>query len=136
MVIPRDENGIPKTTTEAAASSSSSGNFKPNLHKDMISQSELKDDWQDPELLDDLSASTGIDLKVGKKGRGKGIGKSSRKHPGLSNIKELQNTTRTRLEKKVFSRKSMKRVADKINDLDSKKFKDKFADQFNYMYNS
>ena len=102
----------------------------------MLSQSELVEDWQDPELLHDISAATGIDLKVGKRGRGKGKGKNSRKHPGLSNIKELQNTTRTRLEKKVFNRASMKRVADKINDLDSKKFKDKFADQFNYMYNN
>ena len=75
-------------------------------------------------------------MKIGKKGRGKGIGKNSRKHPGLSNIKELEDTTRKRLEKKVFNRRSMKRVNDNINDIDSKKFKDKFADQFQYMYNS
>ena len=106
------------------------------MSKNKKSQSDLKDDWQDPELLDDIKATTGIDLKIEKKSRGKGRGKKSKKHPGLSNIKQLQNTTRTRLEKKVFNRASMKRVADKINDIDSKKFKDKFANQFNYMYNS
>ena len=123
IVIPRDRNGIP---SEDAAKISK--NIKP--------ESDLKDDWQDPDLLDDISAATGIDLKIKKKGHGKGKGKSSRKHPGLSDIKDLQNTNRTRLEKKIFNRASMKRVANNINDIDSKKFKDKFADQFNYMYNS
>ena len=123
IVIPRDRNGIP---SEDAAQFSK--NIKP--------ESDLKDDWQDPDLLDDISAATGIDLKIEKKGHGKGKGKSSRKHSGLSDIKDLQNTSRIRLEKKIFNRASMKRVADNINDIDSKKFKDKFADQFNYMYNS
>ena len=93
----------------------------------------LENDWQDPELLEDISAVTGVELKMEKR-RGKGRGKNTKKpkHEGLSNITELQNTPRTRLEKKVFSRSSMKRVAGKMNVIDSKKFKDKFADQFNY----
>ena len=123
IVIPRDRNGIP---SEDAAKISK--NIKP--------ESDLKDDWQDPDLLDDISAVTGINLKIEKKGHGKGKGKSSRKHSGLSDIKDLQNTSRIRLEKKIFNRASMKKVANNINDIDSKKFKDKFADQFNYMYNS
>ena len=96
------------------------------------------EDWQDPKLLEDIKSATGIELKVNTKTRGKGRGKNTKnkKPGGLSNIGEIQNTCRTRLEKKVFSRSSMKRVAEKMNILESTKFKDKFADQFNYMYNS
>ena len=92
-----------------------------------------RDDWQDPELLEDIRESTGINLKVDSRSKGKG--KSTKKHEGLSNITELQNTSRARLKKKVFNASTMKRVADKMNVVDSKKFKDKFADQFNYMFN-
>ena len=64
--------------------------------------------------------------------KGKGRGKRS----GLTNIEEeKQNSTRKRLEKKIFNRGSMKRVAASLDVADSKRSKDKFADQFNYMYN-
>ena len=95
-----------------------------------------EDDWQDPELLEDIRKATGINLKVENSTRGKGRGKcSKKKYEGLSSITELQNTCRARLKKKVFNASAMKRVADEMNVSDSKKFKDKFADQFNYMFN-
>ena len=88
------------------------------------------------ELSEDISVATGININVEKHRRGKGQGKcSKKKEKGLSNVAEMRNTPRARLEKKVFNPSAMKRVAEKMNVLDSKKFKDKFADQFNYMFN-
>ena len=53
----------------------------------------------------------------------------------MTNIEEeKQNSTRKRLEKKIFNRGSMKRVAASLDVADSKRSKDKFADQFNYTY--
>jgi len=90
-----------------------------------------QDNWDDPELLRDIEGATGHDLGSSK-GKGKGRGKRT----GLTNIEqEKQNTTRKRLEKKIFNKSSMKRVAASLNIADSKRSKDKFADQFNYIYN-
>ena len=86
--------------------------------------------WNDPDLLRDIEGATGHDLGSSKKGKGKG------KRSGLTNIEqEKQNTTRKRLEKKIFNRSSMKRVTESLDSADSKRIKNKFADQFNYMYN-
>jgi len=67
--------------------------------------------WQDPELLRDIEAATGINLKMPDK---KGKGKKS-KESNLTNIKAMQDTVRKRLEKKIFNRSSMKRVATDLN---------------------
>ena len=77
----------------------------------------VNDDWQDPELLRDIEAATGVNLQV-KKGKGKGK-KSS--ESGLTNIREKMNTVRNRLEKKIFNRSSMKRVAADLNLSEAKK---------------
>ena len=74
-------------------------------------KSNESNDWQDPDLLRDIEAATGIDLKVSK---GKGKGKKS-KGQGLTCLKTVQNTTRNRLEKKIFNRSAMKRVASDLN---------------------
>lgn len=49
-------------------------------------------------------------------------------------IRATENTVRKRLEKKVFDRSSLKRVAARMNRLDGKLHKDKYADQFNYIF--
>ena len=77
---------------------------------------ETDNDWQDPELLGDIEAATGINLKMPNK---KGKGKKS-KESNLTNIKAMQNTVRKRLEKKIFNRSSMKRVATDLNLSESK----------------
>ena len=77
---------------------------------------EMDNDWQDPELLGDIEAATGINLKMPNK---KGKGKKS-KESNLTNIKAMQNTVRKRLEKKIFNRSSMKRVATDLNLSESK----------------
>lgn len=51
----------------------------------------------------DIEAATGEDLgsdRVGKKGKGKG----KKKYPNLSDLKQSANTSRSRLERKVFNK--------------------------------
>lgn len=58
--------------------------------------------WQDPEFMKDVEAATGVDLgssKYSKKGKGK-----KKKHPNLTDLRERANTSRARLEKKVFAK--------------------------------
>ncbi|XP_067948434.1 UV-stimulated scaffold protein A-like [Watersipora subatra] len=89
-------------------------------------QREENPDWQDPSLLRDIQAETGVDLKVKEKCR-----KSKSRNSKLTNIEKMKNTTRSRLESKVLSRRAMKRVASAMNHLDQKKLKDKFCHSFN-----
>lgn len=56
-------------------------------------------DWQDPHLLNDIKAATGIDLKIPEK-RSKG----KKKKEGLTNLKQINNTVRQRLAKKIVKR--------------------------------
>ncbi|XP_053284888.1 UV-stimulated scaffold protein A isoform X2 [Pleuronectes platessa] len=89
-------------------------------------------DWRDAELMRDIEAATGENLgsdRVGKKGKGK-----KKKFPNLSDLKQSANTTRSRLEKKVFNKSSMRRVAQVMSKADGRKH-DKFSNQFNYALN-
>lgn len=59
-------------------------------------------DWQDPEFMRDVEAATGVDLgsaRAGRRGRGK-----RRRHPGLTDLKQRADTSRTRIAKKVFAK--------------------------------
>ena len=99
-IVPRNAVGQPTTQS---ASDPDAERLDPAL------------DWQDPELLRDLEATMGLNMKVEKKRKGK------RKHPGLTDIKETENTTRKRLGKKLFNRSAMKRVADELNRLEGRR---------------
>ncbi len=117
---------------------------KPSRAEDRMKEDEERErkagenpDWQDPALLRDIEASTGVNLRVPKKGERlngkKGKGKEKR-HPGLVSIRAESDTARKRLEKKVFNRSSAKRVAATMNRQDANRHRDKFADQFNYVF--
>lgn len=120
-IIPRDELGKPINPEDAA-----------RLEKEEFKRREEQKDWRDPELMREIEAATGEDLgssKVfgkGKKGKGK-----KKKYPNLTDLKQSTNTSRSRLEKKVFNKTSMKRIAAAMNRIDSRKH-EKFANQFNY----
>lgn len=80
-------------------------------------------DWQEPQLLRDLEAATGVQLRVGARPprRGQQARRSAAK-------------VRARLEKKIFNRRAAKRVAQSMDAIDGKKFHDKFGDQWNYAF--
>nr|CAD7570905.1 unnamed protein product [Timema californicum] len=96
-------------------------------------------DWQDPQLLADIKEATGVDLKMPDKktkGKIKNKNKCDTKYPGLTDIKAQQNTSLSRLSKKIFKKSAMKRVARSLDAQDHKRFRDKYGDQFHYMYDT
>lgn len=76
-------------------------------HKVRSCQPHIGSDWRDPELMRDIEAATGEDLGSSKtygKGKKGGKGKSRKKYPNLTDLKQNANTSRSRLEKKVFNK--------------------------------
>lgn len=59
-------------------------------------------DWQDPELLRDLKAATGVNLEMPKKGKGRTKKKETAEK--LANLKVTETSSRKRLEKKVLNK--------------------------------
>ncbi|XP_068596416.1 UV-stimulated scaffold protein A isoform X2 [Brachionichthys hirsutus] len=92
---------------------------------------EEQPDWRDAELMRDIEAATGENLgsdRLLRKGKGK-----KKKYPNLSDLKKSTNTSRSRLEKKVFNKAAMRRVAQVMSKADRRKH-DKFSNQFNYAF--
>ncbi|KAK3587499.1 hypothetical protein CHS0354_003642 [Potamilus streckersoni] len=109
------------------------------VKEEATKQDETVPDWQDPELLADIEAATGVDLgSKGKgkvRGKGKGKGKSKeKKYPELTDISAIQNTARSRLEAKVLNKSSLKRVCKAMDQIAYKRIRDKFGNQFHYAY--
>ncbi|XP_051715894.1 UV-stimulated scaffold protein A [Ctenopharyngodon idella] len=125
-IIPRDELGRPVNSEDAL-----------RLEKEKRKREEEQPDWRDPELMREIEAATGEDLGSSKtygKGKKGGKGKSRKKYPNLTDLKQNANTSRSRLEKKVFNKSSMRRVTEVMNKMDKRKH-EKFANQFNYALN-
>uniref|UniRef100_A0AAY5E9E4 UV-stimulated scaffold protein A n=1 Tax=Electrophorus electricus TaxID=8005 RepID=A0AAY5E9E4_ELEEL len=91
LIIPRDELGRPVNLEDAA-----------RLGKEEMKRREEQPDWWDPEFMKEIEAATGEDLGSSKT-YGKGKGKK-RKHHNLTDLKQTTNTSRLRLEKKVFNK--------------------------------
>ncbi|CAL8356858.1 unnamed protein product [Merluccius merluccius] len=128
VIIPRDAQGQPSRAEDRV---------REELEE--MRRRKMHPEWQDVELMQDIEAATGEDLGsqrlLGKgKGRGKGKGKSKQKYPNLSDLKKSADTSRSRLEKKVFNKSSMRRVTAVMNKIDGRKH-EKFSNQFNYALN-
>ncbi|XP_013224990.2 UV-stimulated scaffold protein A isoform X2 [Columba livia] len=123
-IIPRDEAGIPLNAEDRARE-----------EKMRFEKQAAQPEWRDPEFMREVEAATGVDLgssKNNEKG-GKKKGKK-KKYPNLTDLKQQANTSRSRLEKKVFNKGAMKRVVNAMNRVDQRKH-EKFANQFNYALN-
>ncbi|XP_030252975.1 UV-stimulated scaffold protein A [Sparus aurata] len=117
-VIPRDDEGRPIRQEDQL--------------REERRKREQQPDWRDAELMRDIEAATGEDLgsdRVHKKGKGK-----KKKFPNLSDVKQTANTARSRLEKKVFNKSTVRRVAQVMSKADGRKH-EKFSNQFNYALN-
>ncbi|XP_026135310.1 UV-stimulated scaffold protein A [Carassius auratus] len=125
-IIPRDELGRPVNPEDAL-----------RLEKEKRKREEDQPDWRDPELMREIEAATGEDLGSSKlygKGKNANKGKSKKKYPNLTDLKQNASTSRSRLEKKVFNKSSMRRVTEVMNKMDKRKH-EKFSNQFNYALN-
>ncbi|CAL8264307.1 unnamed protein product [Lota lota] len=130
VIVPRDAHGQPSRAEDREREA-----------REDMRRKEMHPDWQDVELMQDIEAATGEDLGsqrlLGKgkgRGKGKGKGKSKQKYPNLSDLKKSADTSRSRLENKVFNKSSMRRVTAVMNKIDSRKH-EKFSNQFNYALN-
>ncbi|XP_030046946.1 LOW QUALITY PROTEIN: UV-stimulated scaffold protein A [Microcaecilia unicolor] len=124
-IIPRDELGTPTNPEDQAREA------KQKFEKEAEEQ-----DWRDPEFMREIESATGVDLgssKITGKGKGGKKGKK-KKYPNLTDLKQHTNTSRSRLQKKVFNKAAVKRVVSAMNRMDQKKH-EKFANQFNYALN-
>ncbi|XP_032806787.2 UV-stimulated scaffold protein A [Petromyzon marinus] len=121
-IVPRDEQGVPASAEDAA-----------RLERERRQREEAeRPGWRDAELMRDIEAATGLDLGSSRPERGKGRGKGKRKkYPNLTDVKQLNNTARSRLERKVFNRASVKRVSAAMSKLDRGKH-ERFTNQFTY----
>nr|XP_056718093.1 LOW QUALITY PROTEIN: UV-stimulated scaffold protein A [Euleptes europaea] len=123
-IIPRDELGIPVNPED-----------RDREAKKQFEEKEKHPEWQDPAFMREVEAATGVDLgssRYSGKG-GKKTGKK-KKYPNLTDLKQQENTSRSRLGKKIFDKSAMKRVAKAMNRMDQRKH-EKFANQFNYALN-
>ncbi|XP_045844606.1 UV-stimulated scaffold protein A isoform X2 [Meles meles] len=119
-IIPRDDMGQPLQPEDRA------------WEQRRLQKGAGRADWQDPELMRDVEAATGVDLgSSGSSRSGKG---KRRKHPGLTDLKRRADTARARIAKKVFAKAAVQRVVTVMNQMDRKKH-EKFANQFNYALN-
>lgn len=62
--------------------------------------------------------------------------KKEPKYPGLTDLKKHKDTARTRVERKILNKKSVKRVAQAVDTADKNRFRDKFGYSFNYALRS
>lgn len=108
-IIPRDASG------------------NPIERNDQPSTSNQGNSWNDPEFLQDLQGNLGSAVSVLRKSK-----KNKNNSTGLTDLKKTKNTARSRLQRKVLSSKSLKRVAETMNTLDAKRNLDKFGNNFNY----
>ncbi|NXS29168.1 UVSSA protein, partial [Pomatostomus ruficeps] len=123
-IIPRDDSGIPVNAEDRARE-----------EKMKFEKQAAQPEWRDPEFLREVEAATGLDLGSSKS-NGKGQKKKGKKqkYPNLTDLKQQANTSRSRLERKVFNKGAMKRVVKAMNRVDQRKH-EKFANQFNYALN-
>lgn len=61
---------------------------------------------------------------------------NEKKFPGLTDLKVHKDTARKRLERKILSKRSLKKVAKDMDSATAKKFQDKFGYSFNYALRS
>ncbi|XP_023210646.1 UV-stimulated scaffold protein A-like [Centruroides sculpturatus] len=124
-IVPRDKYGNKVNSDEKS---------KLNIE---LTNEESVPDWQDPELLRDLEATTGINLKMPekrKKLQKKSFQKKKKKYPNLTDVTKEENTVRKRLEKKVFNKRAVQNICEQLDSIDRKKYDDKFGDQWAYAF--
>ncbi|XP_061581929.1 UV-stimulated scaffold protein A-like [Cololabis saira] len=122
QIVPRDAEGRPCREED-----------RRREEREERKRREEQPEWRDAELMRDIEAATGEDLGssriTGKKRKGK-----KKKYPNLSDLKQSSNTARSRLQKKVFNKKTVARIAQVMSKVDKRKH-DKFSNQFNYAIN-
>ena len=133
-IIPRDETGAPVYTpgAESDVAMTSEGNGASTSEEQPKDSSAT--DWKEIGL--EIEAATGLDLggksKRKRKSHCKASNKKELKGKGLTDLKKQKNTAKARLEKIVLNKKAMQRVAHEMDATATKRYMEKFGNQFNY----
>lgn len=114
-IIPRDIEGLP--IDEALRLAEIDARFQREANE-----------WKDPKYLKELSKQTGKDLE-GKQNKNK-----RKKYPNLIDLKELDNTPRKRIKKRIQSKRIREKVYDDLNQMDEHNHQ-QYSDQWNYALN-
>uniref|UniRef100_A0A3B3W2I2 UV-stimulated scaffold protein A n=1 Tax=Poecilia latipinna TaxID=48699 RepID=A0A3B3W2I2_9TELE len=122
LIVPRDQEGRPCREEDRQR--------EEKEQEERRKREQQQPDWRDVDLMRDIEAATGEDLGSsrvrGKKRKGK-----KKKYPNLSDLKQTSNTSRSRLERKVFNKYVSSALANKAD----RRKHDKFSNQFNYALN-
>ena len=105
-------------------------------HTEEHEESEMAEEHATRDSQCEPGTSTSKSKDCGKgKGKGKKKGKRKSKNslfPNLTDTSEVADSSRERLEAKIFKKSTMKRVNADLDRIDFKKVRDKFSNQFNY----
>uniref|UniRef100_A0A3B5R1W4 UV-stimulated scaffold protein A n=1 Tax=Xiphophorus maculatus TaxID=8083 RepID=A0A3B5R1W4_XIPMA len=119
LIVPRDQEGRPCREED-----------RQREEQEERRKREQQPDWRDVDLMRDIEAATGEDLGSSRVG-GKNRKGKKKKYPNLSDLKQSSNTSRSRLERKVFNKYDSSALANKAD----RRKHDKFSNQFNYALN-
>ncbi|XP_057705493.1 UV-stimulated scaffold protein A isoform X2 [Corythoichthys intestinalis] len=122
-IVPRDQAGRPCSQEDRQREEQDRRN----------KEGTKKHDWHDAELVRDIEIQTGENLGSDRMDK-RGKRKKKKKYPNLTNLNESNNTARSRLEKRIFNKSAMRRVAQAMTKADNRKH-EKFSNQFNYALN-
>ena len=93
--------------------------------------------WQDPDLIADINASTGLNIQVidpkNKKRRG---WKKKETKSNLTNLAKETETPRERLERRLFTTKNLNKVGSILDSIEKRLNHEKFHHNFNYSINT
>ena len=83
--------------------------------------------WQDPELIADINANAGKSLiQINKNKR------STKKKSNLTDISQESETPKTRLERRLFTAKSLNKVGAILDSIERRLHNEKFHHNYNY----
>lgn len=135
-IVARDETGAPVNNAEVVGEPASTpeGSSASTVANDEQRKDSSGTDWKEIQL--EVEAATGLDLggknKRKRKSHTKASGKTELKGSGLTDLNKQKNTARNRLGKIVLNKKALRRVADQMDAIATKRCQEKFANQFNY----
>ena len=129
-IIARDETGAAANPNDDDASTSVQ-------EAGTATENNPTPEWE--EVQRDIEAAIGVDLGGSKKRVHKSVSKRSskkkelaEKRSSLTNLKKKNNTSRSRIEKVVLNKAAMRRVADEMDAIATRRCQNKFGNQFNY----
>lgn len=90
--------------------------------------------WQDPELIADINAATGQNIQVvDPKKKRKTLNKKSKSN--LTDLSKETESPRERLERRLFTAKSLNKVGSILDSIERRLYHEKFHHNFNYSIN-